>query len=210
MMSPGWSLFTGTDLEPDWPFGDLAPMSYGMIMADPPWRFELYSERGEAKSAQRHYRTMTTDDICRLPVGALAARDAVLLLWCTWPMLDAGRLVLDAWGFRYVSGGAWIKRGASGKLAFGTGYRLRSACEPWLLGISGNPATPRTHRNVIEGPRRRHSEKPVAAYRWAESYLPAARRLELFSRTTRPGWDTWGDEVGKFDAISEGRAEAAE
>lgn len=197
MMQP--ALFTGQQLHRDWPFGALEPMSYDLIMADPPWRFELYSERGEAKSAQRHYRTMTTADICRLPVGDLATRDAVLLLWCTWPMLDAGRSVLDAWGFRYVSGGCWVKRHDSGRLAFGTGYRLRSASEPWLLGVVGEPATSRSHRNVIEGAPRRHSEKPVAAYRWAESYLPAARRLELFSRTIRPGWDAWGDETGKFD-----------
>ena len=23
--------------------------------------------------------------------------------------------------------------------------------------------------------------------------------LDLFSRETRPGWDAWGNEVGKFD-----------
>ena len=27
-----------------------------------------------------------------------------------------------------------------------------------------------------------------------------ARRLDLFSRKTRPGWTAFGDEAGKFDA----------
>jgi N6-adenosine-specific RNA methylase IME4 len=30
--------------------------------------------------------------------------------------------------------------------------------------------------------------------------MPDARRLDLFSRKTRPGWTAFGDEAGKFDA----------
>ena len=54
-------------------------------------------------------------------------------------------------------------------------------------------------RNLIEGEAREHSRKPEVAYRAAEALLPGARRLELFSRASRPGWETWGDEAGKFD-----------
>lgn len=32
--------------------------------------------------------------------------------------------------------------------------------------------------------------------------LPGARRLELFSRASRPGWDAWGLETGKFDPVT--------
>lgn len=49
---------------------------------------------------------------------------------------------------------------------------------------------------------REHSRKPEEAYTWCEQYLPGAlRRVELFSRTSRPGWDTWGLEAGKFDPV---------
>lgn len=192
------SLFQAAHM-PQWCFGSLQPYSYRFLMADCPWRFELYSEKGEAKSAQSHYATMTTQDICALPVSDLAASDAVLFLWATWPMLDDARKVMAAWRFRYVSGGVWLKTTKNGKDGFGTGYRLRSACEPWLLGIVGEPETSRSHRNLIRGRAREHSRKPEEAYAWAESYLPDARRAELFSRTHREGWEAWGNEAGKFN-----------
>ena len=53
-------------------------------------------------------------------------------------------------------------------------------------------------RDILEKLAREHSRKPEEAYAWAEAYMPGARRIELFSRTRRPGWDCWGNEAGKF------------
>lgn len=185
-----------------WPFGDLQAMGYDVVLADPPWSFQLYSAKGEKKSAQAQYQTMSLADIKALPVDHLARGDAVLFLWATWPMLPQAMEVMDAWRFRYVSGGVWHKRTKHGLTAFGTGYRLRSASEPWLLGTVGNPKTSRRHRNVIEGLARQHSRKPDEAYAWLESYMPHARRADLFSRQSRPGWDAWGDEAARFDGAA--------
>jgi N6-adenosine-specific RNA methylase IME4 len=182
-----------------WPFGNLVPFRYNFIMADPPWKFKLRSAKGEKKSPQHHYGCMSLDDIKRLPVAHLAAPDCVLFLWATSPMLRQGFEVLDAWGFKFASQGQWIKRTPSGKLCFGTGYRLRSASEPFLIATIGRPKTSRAHRNVIDGLRREHSRKPEESFQWAETYMPNATRLELFSRNHRPGWECFGDEAGKFD-----------
>ena len=46
-----------------WPFGDLPPLSFDIVLADPPWLFELYSANGEHKSPQRHYGCMALADI---------------------------------------------------------------------------------------------------------------------------------------------------
>jgi N6-adenosine-specific RNA methylase IME4 len=186
----------------DWPFAPLVPLSYGLLMVDAPWSFRLYSAKGQRKSAQAHYQCMSTADIAALPVGQLAAPDAVLMLWTTAPMLPVAFGVMSGWGFRYVSMGVWHKRTKHRKTAFGTGYRLRSACEPFLLGVIGNPQTSRRHRNLIEGEARGHSRKPEEAYEWAETYLAGARRVELFSRQARANWDAWGNEAGKFDAVA--------
>lgn len=59
-----------------WPFGDLLPFSFDVILADPPWLFELRSEAGEAKSAQAQYDCIPTEEIMALPVGHLAAGDS--------------------------------------------------------------------------------------------------------------------------------------
>lgn len=187
-----------TTLRDAWPFGTLMPLSYGLIMADPPWTFATYSPKGHGKSAQKHYGCLSLADINALPVSQLAAPDCMLMLWATSPMLDVAFTTMAAWGFRYVSQGQWIKRTTGGKLAFGTGYRMRSSSEPFLLGTIGNPKNSRSHRNVIDGLRREHSRKPEEAYAWAETYLPNARRAELFLRTPRPGWDGWGNETEKF------------
>lgn len=201
-----------------WPFGELPLFGFDLIMADPPWPFDLWSEAGEEKSPQAQYETMTLDEIAALPVGHLADRNCILFLWATWPLIldrnDAGispaGSIMRAWGFRYATGGAWIKRTRSGKLGFGTGYRVRSSCEPWLLGINGDPETPGASRarNVIEGLARQHSRKPDEAYKWAERYMPNARRLDLFARQSRPGWTGWGLEATRFD--EEAKAECPE
>ena len=87
----------------------------------------------------------------------------------------------------------------NGKQAFGTGYIFRCAGEPYLIGTRGSPKVTRSVRSVIFGNVREHSRKPDEAFEAAEKLMPNARRVELFSRTNRPGWDVWGNEAGKFN-----------
>ena len=180
-------------------FPGLTPLRYGLIMADPPWQFALRSAQGERKSPQAHYECMSLDHLAAMPVGHLAGPDCVLWLWATNPMLPQAIDVLRAWGFRYSTAGHWVKRTASGKLVFGTGYVLRSAGEPFLIGTVGSPKLGRSVRSIIEGIRREHSRKPEEAYRAAEQLAPGPY-LDLFSRESRPGWDSWGNEIGRFAA----------
>jgi len=200
------------------PFQHLRQSSHDFIMADPPWPTTMRSPRGEGKSFVRHYGAMSFKAIAELPVADLAARNCILFLWCTWPLLlnggdqrrhyfgaDAAHspvgAVMKAWGFRYSTGGGWAKRTTTGKLAFGTGYRIRSAMEPFLIGVIGEPKNSRRERNLIDGLAREHSRKPEEAFAWAERYMPDARRIELFSRQNRKAWDSWGFEKGKFDPV---------
>jgi len=186
-----------------WPFGDLQPGAYNMIVADPPWRFLLRSAKGGKKSPQAHYVCRDLDWVKALPVARLAQEHAFLFLWTTSPMLPQAVAVLDAWGFRYVTQGQWIKQTRHGRVAFGTGFRVRSSSEPWLLATVGKPRLAdhsRSHRNVIFGLRREHSRKPEESYHWCETYLPGARRCELFATAYRQGWDVWGDQLGKHEA----------
>ncbi len=183
-----------------WAFPGLEPQAYGYIMCDPPWHFVLRSEAGAKKSAQAQYETMTIADIAALPVGDLARETCILWLWATAPMLPQQIAIGEAWGFRYATSGAWVKRTRSGKLAFGTGYILRSAHEPFLIFSRGDPLTTKSIRSVIEAETREHSRKPDEAYDAAERMMPQAfRRADLFSRQSRPGWEPWGLEAGKFD-----------
>lgn len=181
-------------------FAPLQPLSYGLIMADPPWRFATRSAKGVTrKGAGGQYATLSLDDIMDLPVRDLADRDCILWLWATHPMLPHAMAVMASWGFTFKTSGVWSKRTRHGKLAFGTGYCLRCASEPFLIGTVGRPRFAKNVRTVVEGPIREHSRKPDEAYAAAERLAPdAMRRADIFSRESRPGWDVWGDEAGKF------------
>ena len=55
---------------------------YSIIYADPPWRYERNGVQG---AAEKHYATMSIDELCALPVPELAAKDCALFLWATFP-----------------------------------------------------------------------------------------------------------------------------
>ncbi len=56
----------------------LPDQKYGVILADPPWRFEVYSEKGLASSsADNHYPTSALDEIKALDVPSISADDCV-------------------------------------------------------------------------------------------------------------------------------------
>lgn len=182
-----------------WPFGDLKMFGYGALLCDPPWKFSNYSAKGETKNPSAQYACMSTKDIAALPVNQLAAPDCAMFMWATAPMLPDGIELMRAWGFTFKSAGAWAKQSSTGnKWAFGTGYCFRSAAEFFLLGTIGKPKIQsRSVRNLMVAPIREHSRKPEAQYEMVEQLFEGPY-AEVFSRATRPGWDSFGDEVGKF------------
>lgn len=175
--------------------------SYGVILTDWPSNFDTYSPKGDAKSPQRHYETMTLEEICALPVGALAAPDCALFFWSTWPRIFDSKIIMQRWGFKY-SGLAWewLKYNpATRKFAFGPGYGTRKNCEPCLLARRGSPKLfSRSERDFIFAPRREHSRKPDEQYERIGRMYGDVARVELFARQRRRGWHSWGSEVDRF------------
>ncbi|HEX7895468.1 MAG TPA: MT-A70 family methyltransferase [Terriglobales bacterium] len=166
---------------------------YGVIYADPEWRFEVYSrDTGMDRAADNHYPTSSTEDICNRPVADIAADDCVLFLWATVPMLPDALRVMDAWDFRYKSHCIWAKD------RIGTGYWFRNQHEILLVGTRGNvpaPAMGTQVESLVDAPIGRHSEKPEKFYQLIERYFPNLPKIELNARAARPGWDAWGYEA---------------
>lgn len=181
-------------------FSSLRPVGgFELIMADCPWSYEMWSKKGYARAPEAHYETMSVADIKAMPVESLAAKDCLLWLWALNTQLPEALEVIAAWGFTYKTAGHWAKVGTSGKQAFGQGYLLRNAGEPFLIATRGAPKVQRNVRSVIIAPAREHSRKPDEAFTEAERLMPQAQRLELFSRQSRAGWTTWGREQHLFD-----------
>jgi len=175
-------------------------LKYGVILADPPWKFKAYSKKGEGKSPQRHYDCMETKDICSIPVEFAAEDDCVLFIWATWPMIKDALRVIDEWGFEYKGlAWEWIKYNEeTKKYAFGGGYGTRKNLEPCLMATRGSPKRiSASVRDFIIAKRREHSRKPDQQYDNIEA-LFAGPYLELFARQKRTGWDQWGNQIDKF------------
>jgi N6-adenosine-specific RNA methylase IME4 len=188
----------------DWPFGDLTPFKYGAILVDPPWAYTMYSQKGYSKSPEAHYETMGDDAIRGLPVGHLASQSALLVLCAIWPRLPFALDLMAVWGFQYVTGGTWVKTTVNGKIRWGTGYVLRSGCEPFLVGrIGPRQPSPRNVLNVIMAQAREHSRKPAELRQMVEKMTPGVYRCELFARESWAGNETWGKETGRFDTMRE-------
>ena len=164
---------------------------YPIIYADPPWRYENPPVGDSSRSIENHYPTMSIEEICAMPVGDIAADDALLYLWATAPKLPECLKVIEAWGFEYRTHIVWVKD------KIGMGYHARNQHELLLIAKRGEMPPPRPGQqpsSVIEAPRGAHSEKPSIFAETIERLYPDVGKIELFCRLPRQGWAVWGNQ----------------
>src|SRR5262245_61378420 len=140
---------------------------FGAILADPPWRFATWSDKGKDRAPENHYDTMNGVDILSLPVASVALSNSVLFLWVTWPLIETGLATIRQWGFQYKTCAfAWLKADVSTVDMFDApkdadmklGYWTRANSEVCLLATRGKPK--RLNADVRQGiiePAREHS-----------------------------------------------------
>ena len=186
---------------------------YGVIYSDPPWTFKVWSQVngiGRANGcASAYYSTLSTDQICALPVADLAAPDCCLFLWATWPCLPDALKVGEAWGFTYKTlAFDWLKRSPNGgSWHTGLGFWTRANSEPCLLFTKGSPVrkSKGVRQLIVDVGQESlfppiidritvHSAKPLEAYSRIMA-LVEGPYLEMFARNAYPGWDAWGNEA---------------
>ncbi len=182
---------------------------------DPPWNFDRYSEEvsplSVGRAPQDHYDTMTLPEMKALPVMELCAPDVACVMWTTAPHLAMGLDLMTHYGFAYKTlAFSWLKADVSTLDMFGgpidadmgMGYWTRSNGEIALLGTRGHPkrVDAGVRMGIIE-PAREHSRKPDCVYDRLERLMGDVPKVELFARTQRKGWLSWGNHLGKFQAI---------
>lgn len=185
----------------------LGKQRFTSILADPPWQF--INRTGKVAPEHRRlarYRTMTTDEICALPVSEHVKSTAHLYLWVPNALLPDGLRVMEAWGFQYKSNIVWHKvRKDGGSDGRGVGFYFRNVTELLLFGVRGKNARTlapgRRQVNYMASRKREHSRKPDEQYQIIEACSPGPY-LELFARGTRPGWSYWGDQADESYAPS--------
>ena len=193
---------------------------YRTVYLDCPW-----PEHGGGKikrGADRHYPLMKLTEIYALPVGEWAAPDAHCYSWVTNNYLPEGLEALRRWGFRYVTKIDWFKSErdeellmlmgdleADQTLQMGIGQYYRGVTESCLFGVRGRceyrlrPDGKRAQGRTGFHARRTetHSEKPEKMAQMIE-LVSHGPYLEMFARSGRRGWDSWGNQAPVQEAVS--------
>ncbi len=172
------------------PTPDLPEGEFELIYMDPPWKYDL------ELSGSPDYKTMTVEEMITEIPKIPAHKDCILFMWVTNPKLNDAYRLLQHWGFEYKTKMEWVKM-KDGKLQAGTGHYVFGADEMLWICTKGSPGTPPTDarpKSVIFAERtKKHSEKPKIFYQIIETMYPAKKKLEMFSRDAREGWQSWGD-----------------
>lgn len=163
---------------------------YRVIYADPPWSYggsmnETYG------TADKHYPTMSLEDLCIMPVPDITEDNAVLFLWVTSPLLEDAFKVINAWGFKYKASFVWDKV----KHVMGHYNSVRH--ELLLICTKGScvPENMKLFDSVYEEERTEHSKKPEFFREVIDTIYPSGKRIELFARRPVEGWETYGNQV---------------
>lgn len=64
------------------------------------------------------------------------------------------------------------------------------------------PETRGKYTTVIKEDSTVHSHKPEIVYRILDDMFPTTRKLELFARNQKKGWDCWGNQINMFDEVN--------
>lgn len=182
--------------------------TFDVIVADPPWSY--YGQQGKWGAAAKFYPTVADAAVVSLPIEQLLRETGILFLWATSPRLDAAMECLKAWklSFRGVAF-VWVKSRKDGQPIGAQGVRpsIVKPTAEYVLAASrvskGRPMKLHDESipNVVLATRREHSRKPDAIQDHIERMYPQSAKLELFARTQRPGWTSWGNQTDQFSSL---------
>ena len=163
---------------------------FDLIVIDPAWPYGTGYD-SETRRVASPYPEMSIEELKNFKIPAY--KDSSLWLWTTHRFIWEAEKLLEHWGFEYKGILTWNKE------KLGMGEWLRMQCEFCLLGIKGKPKWNLTNeRDIISESRREHSRKPKAFYTMIEKLSLAKRKIDIFGREKRPGWEIYGNETEKF------------
>jgi N6-adenosine-specific RNA methylase IME4 len=173
---------------------------YNVILADPPWRQSKggkKSVRPKSSGEAFEYPVLSFGDIQRYLYKAseMADENHALFLWAIDKYLPESEAMMKLLGYKLHARLIWNKVTgipAAFTVRFGHEYLLWYYKDKLPLIDSAERGKIHT---VFTEQVKRHSQKPDISYQIIERLYPNAKRLELFARRERAGWDVWGNEV---------------
>jgi N6-adenosine-specific RNA methylase IME4 len=170
---------------------------YRIIYADPPWKYHGLNKADEYGHAEAHFECLSDNQLMefkpdgRRLIKELADDNAILFMWVTAPLLERSFPIIKAWGFKYKANFVWDK------VHHVMGFYNSVRHEHLLIATKGSctPDTKKLFDSVQSIKRTGHSCKPAEFYDIIETLYDHGRKLEIFARSGRNGWDTVGNEV---------------
>lgn len=176
---------------------DLPEGIYDVIVIDPPWPMQRIDRDKAPEDTGFDYPVMSLEDIGAIDIGGISADDCHLFCWTTQKFLPASLGIVREWGFSYICTFVWHKNG--GMQPFNL---PQYNCEFSIYARKGAPKFSDTKAffTCFDGPRREHSRKPDEFYETV-ARVTNGRRVEVFAREARPGFEVHGNETDKFNGL---------
>jgi len=177
---------------------------YDLIYIDPPWGQQKGGLRACRPSQTRilDYSTMSLLEIEKLnnQVLSLATVNHNVFMWTIEKFLPQTEKMMKNAGYKLHARMIWDKTNG-----VAPAFTVRYSHE-YLLWFykPGNILMPQRavrgkYCTVFREAATQHSRKPVFVYEMLEDMFPDAKKIEIFARNSRLGWDNWGNQVTLFD-----------
>jgi N6-adenosine-specific RNA methylase IME4 len=164
---------------------------YRCIVIDPPWELTVIERDNRPAQAGLTYPTMTEAELMAFKLPA--AEECHLYLWTTHKHLPLALRLAEAWGFRYQCLLTWSKN-----VGF-TPFSWMYSTEHALFCTRGGLRLDKLGMRLdFRADRREHSRKPDEFYDLVRQASPGPR-IDMFSRETREGFVSWGNETSAFE-----------
>lgn len=184
--------------------------AYDVIVVDPPWNQGKTSKRSVRpnQTTKLDYQTLLLDEIKLLPIEKWSKDPSFIFLWVTnskdkktkMPIIKMGFELLDHWDFNYYTTITWDKK--TGPCPFSP---FQVSTEHLLFGYKGkvnfNKKSLGKMKTCFTESSSGHSVKPNSFYENIDRYFKG-KKLDVFARQKRVGFDGWGDQYKKLDMIS--------
>ena len=174
---------------------------YDLIVADPPWKQAKggkKSVRPESSGTELDYPVCSLEEIkehLTQATSLASGENSILFLWTIDKYLFEAQKIAEELGYKLHARMIWDKVTgipAAFTVRYGHEYLLymyKGKLTPVAIEERGKIHT------VFREQVKRHSQKPEISFEIINRLYPTARKLELYARTEREGYDCWGNEV---------------
>ena len=171
-----------------------------IIYSDPPWQQNKGGLRKTRPNQTRalDYKTMTLQDIADFhkPFIANTAEKHNIFMWAIDKFLLETEQMMKSMGYKLHARIVWDKTNGVAP-AFTVRFTHEYLLWFYKPGKMLMPAKDMRgkYTTVIREQATKHSKKPTAAYEMIETMFPKTKKIELFAREYRAGWQSIGDEL---------------